>query len=219
MQVINFQLTSELLESAVGCTKDVAYAALPFIFATCKRFHINSEKRLAMFFAQLGHESSSLALTTENLNYSADRLLVVFPKYFNASNVADYARQPQKIANRVYANRMGNGPEESGMGWQFRGRGYIQLTGYNNYRAFSDYFGEDLTVNPDKVSEPMYAALSSGWFWYENNLNQLADASDILSCTKRINGGTHGLVDRTKRYHKALEALKGFDATRVFNDR
>jgi len=220
MQQIHFQLSSKQLAGATGCSLALADTLLPFIFGTCKRFNINSEKRLAMFFAQIGHESANLSTTSENLNYSSEGLQRVFPKYFPTKTLADsYARQPTKIANRVYANRMGNGNESSGDGWKHRGRGYIQLTGYNNYKAFEDFIKEDILTNPDCVSRPLYAALSSGWFWHVNDLNRYCDLGDILACTKRINGGTHGLVDRTKRYQRALEALKGLDATRTFTDK
>ncbi len=216
---INFQLSDKQLAAATGCSLALASTLLPFIFGVCKRFEINSEKRLAMFFAQIGHESANLSVSTENLNYSSEGLQRVFPKYFPTKTLADaYARQPATIASRVYANRMGNGDEPSGAGWKYRGRGYIQLTGYNNYKAFGEFIGEDILLNPDCVARPLHAALSSGWFWHVNKLNQLADKGDILGCTKKINGGTHGLVDRTKRYHTALEALKGLDATRIAVD-
>lgn len=178
----------------------------------CKAFDINTELRLAAFFAQVGHESASLSTIEENLNYSATGLRNVFGKYFKSDqDAANYARKPMLIANRVYASRMGNGSELSGEGWKFRGRGLIQLTGKNNYKLISDYFEEDFISNPDKLLEPVWCALSACWFWSTNNLNALADKGDVVALTKKINGGTHGLNDRIERYQVALNACSGFD--------
>ncbi len=200
------KLSANDLQLAVGCTLAKAAELLPHLVATCNRFEINTPKRLAMFLAQAGHESASFTVTSENLNYSVDGLLTVFPKYFKTKEVAaTYARKPEKIANRVYASRMGNADEASGDGWKYRGRGYIQLTGKNNYIAFEKFLGID--IKADDVAQIPLAFLSAGWFWKTNDLNRYSDLGDILWCTKRINGGTHGLVDRTKRYQKALEAL------------
>lgn len=154
---------------------------------------INTQKRLAMFFAQLDHESG-LKPISENLNYSADGLLKTFPKYFNSETAKEYARQPQKIANRVYANRMGNGSESSGDGWKFRGRGFIQITGKNNYIACG------YANNPDNLLNEVDAMVSAVWFWNQNNLNKFADLGDVKGCTKVINGGLNGLADRENKY-------------------
>ena len=166
--------------------------------------------QLAHFAGQLSHESFDFKITSENLNYSAERLLQVFPKYFNDKNVILYARKPIKIANRVYANRMGNGDEKSGDGWKFRGRGYIQLTGKNNYLAFSKFIGEDCVQNPDLVSQK-YALESAIWFFFENKIfalcKYLSDET-IKKVTKKINGGLNGFADRKAKTLKYYNLLK-----------
>lgn len=166
--------------------------------------------QLAHFAGQLSHESFDFKITSENLNYSAERLLQVFPKYFNDKNVILYARKPIKIANRVYANRMGNADENSGDGWKYRGRGYIQLTGKNNYLAFSKFIGEDCIQNPDLVSQK-YALESAIWFFFENKIFSLCkDLSDdsIKKVTKIINGGLNGFADRKAKTLKYYNLLK-----------
>lgn len=168
-------------------------------------FEIDSNpRRVAIYLAQTLFESNYLKATEENLNYSADGLLKVFPKYFNKDNVNDYARQPQKIANRVYANRMGNGDEASGDGWKYRGRGYIQLTGKANFDAFSKY---DLcTINvvkdPDSVSNYYLNQLAAMWYWNRNNLNYWADRDNVDKTTQLINGGNNGLSGRKLLYNR-----------------
>ena len=164
--------------------------------------------RQASFLAQTAHESASFTAVKENLNYSAKALRAVFGKYFPNDGIAEeYARQPEKIANRVYANRMGNGDEASGDGWKFRGRGLIQLTGKNNYESC----GNDLMINlidgPEWLEGPQGAVSSALWYWNKNNLNSYADVEDIRGMTKRINGGYHGLDDRIAKYNKAKEIL------------
>ena len=169
--------------------------------------------QMAHFLGQLAHESQDFTKVYENLNYSAQRLLEVFPKYFNKSNVNNYARNPQKIANKVYANRMGNGDEKSGDGWKYRGRGYIQLTGKSNYSSFSKFIGEDCVANPDLV-ETKYAYDSAIWFFEVNNIFSLCkDFSDktFEAVTRKINGGTNGLTERkakTLYYYKLLTEKK-----------
>jgi putative chitinase len=176
-------------------------------------FEINTPKRVAAFLAQCGHESAGFSVLKENLNYSADGLNNIFPKYFkNAGRDAtQYARQPEKIANVVYANRMGNGDEKSGDGWRYRGRGPIQLTGKDNYRAFAnDYFDDPETLlnDPDLLIDHIPTSLLAAvWFWQKNKLNVLADSGDIKAMTKRINGGFIGLEDRIKHYNHALHIL------------
>jgi putative chitinase len=170
-----------------------------------KRYEINTPKRLAHFLSQCGHESGGFKVFTENLNYSAEGLLKTFPKYFNAETAAASARKPERIANKVYANRMSNGNEESGDGWKFRGRGCIQLTGRANYTAYDQAVPENVLENPDLVAGAL-ALDSAGWFWKTNGLNKIADAGDVTAVTKRVNGGTHGLADRQSRY-SALIAL------------
>lgn len=175
-------------------------------------YEINTSKRIAAFIAQCAHESAGFTILTENLNYRWQTLRKIFPKYFPTDDLAkDYASRPNKqeaIANRVYANRMGNGPEESGDGFRYRGRGLIQLTGKENYR----WFAASLEITPEEASEYLMtfegAAQSACWFWETNKLNQWADKGDIVTLTKRINGGTIGLDDRIKHYEHALHVLE-----------
>ena len=180
---------------------------------------INSIKRQAAFIAQCGHESAGWSVFSENLNYSADALNRVFPKYFkNAGKDAGiYHRKPEKIANVVYANRMGNGSTATGDGWKYRGRGPIQLTGKNNYSQFDKYLVKNnlisnisITDKPDLVSRDAdIALLSAVWFWEDNNLNNYCDSFNIKTLTKRINGGYNGLDDRINHYVKTLYAMIG----------
>lgn len=166
---------------------------------------INTSLRLCHFLAQIIHESGHFKYKSENLNYSAKALRSVFGKYFKTDAIAnEYARKPEKIANRVYANRMGNGDEASGDGWKYRGRGLIQLTGKCNYDACGKAIGLDLLGNPDLLTESAEASvLAACWFWNKNGLNQFADKDDITTITKRINGGTNGLEDRKSNLSKA----------------
>ena len=174
-------------------------------------YEINTPQRIAAFIAQCSHESGGFTALKENLNYKAATLRKIFPKYFPTDAMAaEYAAMPNKqeaIANLVYANRMGNGPPESGDGYKYCGRGLIQLTGKNNYVAFAD----SLEISPEEASEYLStfegAAQSACWFWETNNLNQWADKGDIVTLTKRINGGTIGLEDRIKHYEHALHVL------------
>ena len=171
-------------------------------------YQIDTPQRMAAFLAQCAHESGNFVFIKENLNYKAASLRKVFPKYFPDDAIAaQYANKPEKIANRVYANRMGNGPEESGDGYAFCGRGLIQVTGHDNY----SWFAASLGITPEEASEYMEtfegAAQSACWFWETNNLNQWADRGDILTLTKRINGGTIGLEDRIKHYEHALHVF------------
>jgi len=159
---------------------------------------------LAMFLAQNDHESMGFTRLSENLNYSADRLLVIFKKYFNESNVYTYARQPEKIANRVYANRMGNGDEASGDGFKYRGRGYLQLTGKDNYNRCGKSLELDLVNNPDLLLQPEYAMMSAIWFFQTNNI---INNTDVESVTKRVNGGTHGLAERQRLFEAYKKLL------------
>jgi putative chitinase len=191
-------------------------AVISQIPAVMEKFQINTPLRLAHFLAQCGHESGGFRLTKENLNYSAKGLLGIFKKYFtkadktpDTAKAALYERKPEKIANLVYANRMGNGPEASGDGAKYCGRGYIQLTGKDNYTAFGKSINEDLTVDPTAVAGK-YALLSAAWFFNKNGLHKLADggATDavVTQITKRVNGGTIGLADRIKHF-KEYHAL------------
>lgn len=174
-------------------------------------YEINTPQRVAAFIAQCSHESAGFTALRENLNYRWQSLRKIFPKYFPTDEIAqEYANKPNKqeaIANRVYANRMGNGPESSGDGWRFCGRGLIQLTGRDNY----SWFAASLGIPVEEASEYLQtfegAAQSACWFWETNGLNRWADAGDILTLTKRINGGTIGLDDRIKHYNHALHVL------------
>jgi putative chitinase len=174
-------------------------------------YDINTPKRMAAFIAQCSHESGGFMILKENLNYKAATLRKIFPKYFPNDQIAqEYASKPNKqvaIASRVYANRMGNGDEASQEGWKFCGRGLIQLTGRSNYQAFADSLEMDINDVPDYLATFEGAAQSACWFWETNKLNQWADISDILTLTKRINGGLIGYEDRKKHYDHALHVL------------
>lgn len=166
--------------------------------------------RIASFIAQTAHESGGYNIITENLNYRAKGLMSVFKKYFPSEELAmQYEKQPEKIANYVYANRMGNGNENSGDGWKFRGRGLIQLTGRNNYTAFASALGLGIEETIDYISTPEGATASAGWFWDTNKLNKYCDNRDFEGLTIRINGGTNGLEERQKLYDIALTVLQG----------
>ena len=194
------------LEKLKGHIPDSVIAQIP---ETAKKFNITNNLRLAHFLSQCGHESGGFKAVSENLNYSADGLKKIFGKYFPGNLNESYARQPEKIAARVYASRMGNGNEASGEGWKHRGRGYIQLTGKDNYT----FFAASIEVPVEEASEYLQtfegAVQSACWFWETNNLNQYADSNDILTMTKRINGGTIGLDDRIKHYNHALHVFGG----------
>jgi putative chitinase len=174
-------------------------------------YDINTPKRMAAFIAQCSHESGGFMVLKENLNYKAATLRKIFPKYFPNDQIAqDYASRPNKqvaIASKVYANRMGNGDEASQDGWKFCGRGLIQLTGKSNYQAFADSLEMDINDVPEYLATFEGAVQSACWFFETNKLNQWADAGDILTLTKRINGGTIGLEDRKKHYDHALHVL------------
>lgn len=171
-------------------------------------YQIDTPQRVAAFIAQCAHESGNFRLLKENLNYRAASLRKVFPKYFPNDEIANqYAGKQEMIANRVYANRMGNGPEESGDGYRYCGRGLIQLTGHDNYQAFADSIETPIEELPEYLSTFEGAVQSACWFWETNNLNQWADKGDILTLTKRINGGTIGLDDRIKHYNHALHVF------------
>jgi len=171
-------------------------------------YEINTPERIAAFLAQCVHESGGFSAIKENLNYKADSLQKVFPKYFPTSDLAEaYAHQPEKIANRVYANRMGNGDETSGDGYRYCGRGLIQLTGHDNYLSFADSIETPLEEMPEYLATFAGAVQSACWFWECNDLNSLADTGDIKAMTKRINGGYIGLEDRIKHYEHALHVL------------
>jgi putative chitinase len=171
-------------------------------------YEINAPKRVAAFVAQCAHESGGFKFLKENLNYKAESLLKVFPKYFKTLDEANkYAKKPEKIANKIYGNRMGNGDEASGDGFRYCGRGLIQLTGKENYSWFAASLEMPVEDVPEYLQTFEGAVQSACWFWETNNLNGLADKGDIINLTKRINGGTIGLEDRIKHYNHALHVL------------
>lgn len=167
--------------------------------ATFLKYGITTHLRIAHFLSQLAHESLSFTKFVENTNYSASRLREVFPTYFTQAQANSYANKPIAIANRVYANRYGNGNEASGDGYRFRGRGLIHLTFRSNYQAYKDYSGVDVVNNPDLASRIDVALDIAGWYWKTRNINALADNDDVIGVTKKINGGTNGLTDRKNK--------------------
>ena len=192
------------LQKKIGVTADGAFG--PGTLKAAMAFYKMSPVRAAHFFAQTAHESGNFKAFSENLNYSADGLQKIFGKYFDAAAAAKAARNPEKIANRVYANRMGNGNEASGDGWKYRGRGALQLTGKDNYKAFADYLKKpEIMDNPDLVATE-YSFESAIFFFEKNKLWDICDKgvndAAILALTKRINGGTHGLDDRKEKTKK-----------------
>jgi len=196
------------LEKLKGHIPDSVISQIP---DTAARFELNTPLRLAHFLAQCGHESGGFRVVNENLNYSAKGLMGIFKKYFPTQSLAEqYQRKPEAIASKVYGGRMGNGPESTKEGFKFRGRGFIQLTGKDNYTAFGKAINEDLTANPDKVATH-YPLLSAAWFFTKNGLHKIADqgASDavVTQVTKRVNGGTIGLADRIKHFKEYYHLL------------
>ena len=196
------------IDKLKGHIPDTVLAQIP---ETAKKFNITNNLRLAHFLAQCGHESGNFKAVSENLNYSADGLKKIFGKYFPGNLNESYARQPEKIASRVYASRMGNGDEASKEGFKFRGRGYIQLTGKNNYTNFSKFIGEDCVTNPDLVATK-YPLASAAFFFDSNKLWSIcdkgADDATVTAVTKRVNGGTIGLADRIKHFKEYYNLLK-----------
>ena len=199
-----------MIEKLKNKIPDSVLAEIPLLM---DKFGIKSELRLAHFLAQCAQESGNFKVVRENLSYSAERLVEIFPKYFpTIASTNGYAKNPEKIANKVYGSRMGNGNEASGDGYRYSGRGYIQLTGKQNYTLFDDFVPEYILGEPALVATK-YPLLSAGWFWSRNGLNAIADlgADDttVTKITKKVNGGTHGLDGRIKyfkQFHKALTA-------------
>ena len=192
---------------------DVSHEALELFKQYYNRhadqFGITTDMRAAGFLAQIAVESMELRATVENLNYSTNGLLKTFPKYFNAVTAQQYARKPQAIANRVYANRMGNGNEASGDGWRFRGRGLIQLTGRANYQAYQDsgFCRGSIIMHPELLEKYPGALKSAMWYWLSHGLNAIADRGDITAMTRAINGGLNGLEERKRYYERAKNAF------------
>ena len=206
---------------AAGVSQELAERWLPHVQGALARFGINTPMQVAAWIAQCAHESAGFKTLTENLNYSADTMAVVWPSRFavlgpdkkpvkvkgkNQPNKFALAlhRQPEAIANTVYANRMANGNIESGEGWKYRGRGLKQLTGKDNYTRCGQGLNMDLVGNPDLLLTPEGASLSAAWFWSTNKCGPIADSGDFVALTKKINGGTIGLEDRQKRYNAVL---------------
>ena len=202
----------ELLQE-MGVAKEDAEQYLPDLEETLPRFGISdSRARMAHFFSQVLHESGMMRFDMENLNYSAKALRAVFGKYFPTDDEAEaYKRQPERIANRVYANRMGNRSESSGDGWRYRGRGLMQLTGRNNYKAFAEWVGDNRVVDDPDLVATDYAVHSAVFYWDRNRLNAVADKDDVVRMTKKINGGTNGLTHRQELLHKARGLLRMLD--------
>jgi putative chitinase len=203
-------ITLEVLQKIAPQTKvEKLEGFVEGLAEACDKFEINTLSRQACFLAQVGHESGGFNAVKENLNYSADGLTKIFHKYFPTLESAHpYERNPEAIANRVYANRMGNGDEASGDGFKYRGRGLIQLTGHDNYHAFASDLGLEIDEAIEYLETYEGAAMSAAWFWWRNNLNDWADKEDMLTLTKKINGGTIGLDDRIHHFHLAKAALE-----------
>lgn len=181
---------------------------VPALNDTFARFNISKLRQQAAFIGQCGHECGNFKILQENLNYRATTLMKLWPKRFPTLEIANaYAGNPKKIANMVYANRMGNRDEASGDGYRFRGRGCIQLTGHANYFHAGQALGVDLVMEPDLVATPAYAALTAGWFWSTHGCNDLAEAANWVGLTKKINGGTIGLQDRIAHTEQAIQVL------------
>jgi len=206
--VVNISSVGGLkIDKLKGHIPDSVIAQIP---ETAAKFNITNNLRLAHFLAQCGHESGGFKAVSENVNYSASGLKGIFGKYFPGNLAESYARQPQKIASRVYGGRMGNGPEATGEGWKFRGRGYIQLTGKQNYTNFAKFIGEDTVSNPDLVATK-YPLASAAFFFDSNKLwaicDKGADNATVTAVTKRVNGGTIGLADRIKHFNEYYKLL------------
>jgi putative chitinase len=204
----NFNFTLAQFKECVGGNPPHAEQWYEALCQILPDYEIDTPQRMAAFLAQTAHESGGYRAIKENLNYRAASLMKVWPRHFPTMEIATaYAGKQEKIANRAYGNRMGNGPEESGDGWRYAGKGLIQLTGKDNYTRYA----QSLEISVEEASEHLITfegcVQSAAWFWEANNLNQWADKGDILTLTKRINGGTIGLDDRIKHYNHALHVL------------
>ncbi|MDH1143327.1 glycoside hydrolase family 19 protein [Pseudomonas mosselii] len=205
-------ITEQQLLQILPNARQVAGIFVPALNRAMARWKIDSPVRQAAFLAQISHESGQLRHLTENLNYSAEALVRTWPSRFTAQNAGAYARQPEKIANRVYGGRMGNGPEASGDGWRHRGRGLIQLTGRDNYRAAAQALSLPLLENPELLEQPEHAAQSAAWWWAAHGLNELADAGRFSDIGSIINTGKpgrvpHGAAERKALYDLAVRVL------------
>lgn len=193
------------LQSIVGCSAELSVIYTPIINELLTPYGIVSRQQLSMFIAQIAHESGGFKRTVENLNYNSQGLLSTWHSRYTQQLALQHHRKPKLIANHVYGNRMGN--SKQGDGWKYRGRGLIQLTGFNNYKAFQDASGVNVVDNHSLLEQPRYAVESAMWFWKTNNLNKFADVGDLRGCTRIINGGYNGMADRESLYNKAKEVL------------
>tara|TARA_Y100001951_G_scaffold102430_1_gene109090 strand:+ start:481 stop:1113 length:633 start_codon:yes stop_codon:yes gene_type:complete len=206
-------LTQQQLLQILPNARPVAGVFVPALNRAMARYRIESPVRRAAFLAQVGHESGQLRRLVENLNYSAGGLAATWPGRFRAADGQPNGlallleRRPELIANHVYADRMGNGSVASGDGWRYRGRGLIQLTGRDNYRACGSAIGADLLAAPGLLEQPEWAAMSAAWFWFSNGLNELSDVGRFEEITRRINGGTHGQLQRLALWRAGQEVL------------
>jgi len=200
-------VTPGVLDSCTGCGLIVAQVWAAPLTAAMGKASIVTPLRQAAFLAQVGHESGGFLIVTENMNYSAEGLLATWPNHFDAASAEVYAHQPVKIANWAYANRMGNGNEDSGDGWMYRGHGPMQTTGRDDYAAASLWTGVDLLVSPEALMDPDKGSLAAAWEWDRSDCNVLADAGRFEEITQRINGGQIGAADRLERYTVACLAL------------
>lgn len=189
----------------MGCSEELSVIYAPIINDLLLPYGVVTRQQLSMFIAQIAHESGGFKSTVENLNYSSQGLLSTWPSRYTQQLALQHHRKPELIANHVYGNRMGN--FKQGDGWKYRGRGLIQLTGYDNYKAFQDASGVNVVDKPTLLEQPRYAVESALWFWKTNNLNKFADVGDLRGCTRIINGGYNGMADRERLYNKAKEVL------------
>lgn len=211
-------ITTEKLKQITGINdNNMLLKLVDGINRVTLKYNIDTSYKLAHFISQMQHECANFSRFTENLNYSEKALLSVFGKYFNTTTAKQYARKPSMIANKVYANRMGNGSEISGDGWKYRGRGAIQCTGKDKYVGMTKEFGIDFLNNPDMLAEAPYAIMSAGWYWNSRNINNSINIipsddnsilADIKQVTRLVNGGTNGLSDRISKFKKAYSILK-----------
>ena len=201
------ELTKEMIMEEFPHANPALVDAICSAVPVLEEYGIDTPLRMAHFLAQTSHESGGFRAVEENLNYRAETLTKIFPKYFRDKDPNDYAKQPEKIANLVYSNRMGNGSPESGDGFRYRGRGLIQLTGHDNYKRFADGIEATLEEALEFLATPEGAVESAAWFWANNGLNELADTDDVTKVTKKINGGTIGLAERQAHTEAFKEML------------
>lgn len=209
MSFINIPITSDLLVKGLGCKQNIAELFTVPLIESAREFNITDNAELCAWLAQCAHESRSFEKLTEGLNYSADRLMAVWPKRFPTLAAAKpYANNPKKLANNVYANRLGNGPESSGDGYKYRGRGIIQITGKDNYADCSKALNIDLMNHQELLETPMQASRSAAWFWSENQLGKYIKSGDFDKTTRIINGGMTGADERRNLFNKIMSVIK-----------